>query len=76
MPLAARLHVRNDQAGLTELYWQAALWMAVLSFPAYLVTFSFARLVTVAMYGSAYGGSAPVLALLSLAYFVQTISGF
>lgn len=76
MPLAARLHARGDHAGLVDLYWQTALWMAVLSFPVYLVTFSFAPLVTSTLYGQTYAGSGPLLAMLAVAYFLQTSSGF
>jgi O-antigen/teichoic acid export membrane protein len=76
MPAAARLHARNDQAGLSDLYWQTALWMVALSFPIYVVTFSFARSVTTGLYGSAYSEAAPVLALLALGYFFQTALGF
>ena len=76
MPAAARLHARNDQAGLSDLYWQTALWMVALSFPIYVITFSFARSVTTALYGAAYTEAAPVLGLLALGYFFQTALGF
>lgn len=76
MPIAARLHARSDRAGLNDLYWQAALWMAVLSFPAYLIGCGFAGPVTTLIYGAEYAASAPLLAMLSFAYFVHTASGF
>ncbi|HUS14096.1 MAG TPA: flippase [Chloroflexia bacterium] len=76
LPLAARLHAQDDQPGLATLYWQTALWMAVLSFPVFVVTFSFAPAVTETLYGAAYTGAAPVLALLALGYFFQTALGF
>lgn len=76
MPIAARLHARGDQAGLEAFYWRSALWMAVLAFPPFLLMCAFAGPVTVGLFGPDYAGSAPFLALLSCAFFIQTASGF
>jgi O-antigen/teichoic acid export membrane protein len=76
MPMASRLYARGDQAQLHELYWQSALWMTILTFPIFLLTFSFARSSTVGLYGSAYAGSAPIMALLAAGYFFHTALGF
>jgi O-antigen/teichoic acid export membrane protein len=76
MPMAARLYARADRAGLADLYWQTALWMTVLAFPIFVLTFSFAPSVTLGIYGAPYAASAPILALLSFGYFFQTALGF
>lgn len=76
MPMAARLYARNDREGLSDLYWQSALWMAVLTFPIFLLTFSFAPALTTGVYGFQYAGSIPVMVLLSFGYFFQTALGF
>jgi O-antigen/teichoic acid export membrane protein len=76
IPMAARLFARDDRAGTTQLYWQTALWMLLLCFPIFALTFAFARPLTTLIYGERYLDSAPVLALLALGYFFQTAIGF
>jgi len=75
-PLAARLFARNDREGLNNLYWQTAIWMAVLSFPIFAVTFSLAKPITVLLYEKRYADSAVILALLSFGYYFNTALGF
>jgi O-antigen/teichoic acid export membrane protein len=76
IPSAARAFARSDTAELGRLYWQTALWMTVLTFPIFLLTSSFASVIVPSAYGSAYAGSAPILALLSIGFFVNTALGF
>jgi O-antigen/teichoic acid export membrane protein len=75
-PAAARLFARNDRAGINHLYWQTALWMAILAFPIFAVTFSLAQPLTLLLYGQRYADSAVILALLSLGYYFNTALGF
>lgn len=75
-PVAARLFARRDEEGINRLYWQTALWLAVLSFPVFAVTFSLARPVTVTLFGERYEQSAVYLALLSFGYYFQAALGF
>ncbi len=74
-PAAARLFARGDRAGINELYWRNAVWIAVMSFPIFVVTFSLARPLTVLLYGERYVGSAPYLAMLSLAFYFNAALG-
>jgi O-antigen/teichoic acid export membrane protein len=76
LPAAARLFVRGDRQGLSGLYWQTAMWMAVLSFPPFVCTFSFATPTAAALFGTRYLDAAPVLSILSLGYFFNTALGF
>jgi O-antigen/teichoic acid export membrane protein len=76
VPAAARLFARNDRAGVQDLYWQTAVWMAVISFPLFALTFSLAGEVTRVLYGERYDGSALYLAMLSLGYYFNTALGF
>jgi O-antigen/teichoic acid export membrane protein len=76
LPAASRLFARGDREGLSALYWQTAMWMAVLSFPLFACTFSFAAPTAAALYGTRYLDSAPVLSILSLGYFFNTALGF
>ena len=76
LPAASRLFARGDRQGLSALYWQTAMWMSVLSFPLFVGTFSFATPMATALYGTRYLDSAPVLSILSLGYFFNTVLGF
>ncbi len=76
VPAASRLFARNDRDGIRDLYWQTAVWMAVISFPLFALTFSLARPLTVTLYEQRYAASAPFLAMLSLGYYVNTALGF
>jgi O-antigen/teichoic acid export membrane protein len=75
-PAAARLFARNDRAGVSDLYWRTAIWMAVISYPLFAVTFSLADVVTVTLYGHRYESSAIYMALLSFGYYFSTALGF
>lgn len=75
-PLAARMFARHDEEGINRLYWQTAIWMAVLSFPIFALTFSLAQPVTSTLFGARYADSATYLALLSFAYYFNAALGF
>jgi O-antigen/teichoic acid export membrane protein len=76
MPVAGRLLAREDRAGINDLYWQSAVWIAVASFPMLAVSFSLAQPVTVLLFGDRYEQSAPVLALLASGHFFSAALGF
>lgn len=76
LPLAARMFAKGAISELGELYWRTAGWMTVLTFPLLLLTSIFAPVVVTTVYGSAYSGSATILAVLAAAYFFQTATGF
>ncbi len=75
MPLAARLFARGDIPGINDLYWRTAVWMAVLSFPVFSITFSLARSLTVALYGERYASSWILLQLFAVAYYFGVTLG-
>jgi O-antigen/teichoic acid export membrane protein len=76
LPSASRLFAKGDTAGINQLFWETSLWMSVLAFPIFLATACFARPLTVFLYGARYAPSAPILAVLSLAYFINVIFAF
>ncbi len=76
VPTAARLFARQDHAAINELYWRNATWLAVLTFPLFLVTFSLAEPTTGLLFGARYADSAPILAVLALGCFVNVLFGF
>ena len=75
-PLAARMFARHDREGINQLYWQTAIWIAVLSFPLFALTFSLADPLTVTLFGERYEGSAVYLSLLALGYYFNAALGF
>jgi O-antigen/teichoic acid export membrane protein len=75
-PMAARLFARHDTKGITEMYWQTAVWIAVISFPIFVVTFSIAGPVTVLLYGNRYADSATILAILGVGCYFHASLGF
>ncbi len=75
-PVAARMYARRDTHGVRDLYWRTAIWMAVISFPLFAVTFSMAGSLTSTLYGPRYADSAIYLALLSFGYYFNTALGF
>ena len=76
LPYAARLLARNDRAGINDLYWQTSTWIAVLSYPSFVVSFALAGPVLTLLYGPRYEDSALVLAILSVGYFLNAALGF
>lgn len=75
-PAAARLLAKAHFGAINALYWKTAAWMSVLSFPIFAATFSFAKPLTIFLYGNRYVPSVPVLALLALASYFNTSLGF
>ncbi len=75
-PAASRLFARADQAGIRELYWRTAAWIAVFSFPVFALTSVSAHDLTVGLFGQRYAGSASVLALLATGYYFGAMLGF
>lgn len=75
-PVAARLFARGDRAGIRDLYWQTAAWIAVLTFPVLALTTAFARPLTVALLGARYADAANYLALLSVGCYLNAALGF
>jgi O-antigen/teichoic acid export membrane protein len=76
MPSASRLFAKGDMTGINHLFWETSLWMSVLAFPIFLATSCFARPLTAFLYGARYAPSAPILAILSLGYFINVIFSF
>jgi O-antigen/teichoic acid export membrane protein len=75
-PMLARLYARSARAEMREFYWRSTLWVTVLSFPVFLLTFSFASATTSGIIGERYADSAPIMALLAFGYFFHCSLGF
>jgi O-antigen/teichoic acid export membrane protein len=75
VPVATRYFARGENQAMNDLYWQAATWTAVLSFPVFALTFSLAGPITVLLYEERYASSAIFLALLALGRYVDAAFG-
>jgi O-antigen/teichoic acid export membrane protein len=75
-PVAARLFARRDRAGMDQLYWTTALWIAVLTFPIFVLLTSLGTPLTGLVYGERYQSSGTYLTLLSLGYYANAALGF
>jgi O-antigen/teichoic acid export membrane protein len=75
VPLAARMFAERDRLGVNDLYWRTAIWIAILTFPVFALTFSLAEPLTVLLFGARYASSAPILAVLALGYYVNAATG-
>ncbi|MGE0160268.1 MAG: flippase [Gemmatimonadales bacterium] len=75
-PSASRLVARGDRVGLERHYWRTAMWVSVLSFPLFALSFTAAVPLTVLLFGERYAAAAPILSLVALSQFVQAAAGF
>jgi O-antigen/teichoic acid export membrane protein len=76
VPAAARLFARGANDEMRDLYWQTAIWMAVSTFPIFIVTFALAEPVTVLLYEPRYASSAIFLTMLTVGRYVDVVFGF
>lgn len=76
MPTMARMFARQDQEGIDDLYWQNAVWITVISFPIFLLTFSLAQPLTLLLFGERYADSAWIMAMLAFGYYFNAALGF
>jgi O-antigen/teichoic acid export membrane protein len=76
MPVASRMFARNERAGINHLYWQTAVWIAVISFPIFAITFGLAEPLIILLFGERYASSVVILMLLSVGYYCNCLLGF
>jgi O-antigen/teichoic acid export membrane protein len=75
-PSASRLLARHETAKVRDLYWQSAIWVAVLTFPILAVTTAYAAPFTAVTLGERYRASGEILAILSLGFYINAAFGF
>ena len=75
VPMASRMFAKQDRLGINALYWRTAIWIAILTFPVFIATFSLARPLTVLLFGHRYESSAPVLAILAVGSYFNAALG-
>ena len=75
-PGASRLFARNDAKGLNDLYWQTATWIALLTFPVFIVGLALGEPVAVFLFGEPYTGTGIILSTLVLGHYLSAAIGF
>jgi O-antigen/teichoic acid export membrane protein len=76
VPSASRLFARGDSGGVNDLYWRTSLWIAVLTFPLFAVTFATATPLSTLLFGERYARSGLILAIMAIGQYVQSSFGF
>jgi O-antigen/teichoic acid export membrane protein len=76
LPMAARLFSRGDHKGMRNSYWQTSVFLAVATFPIFIMTTVFAQTTTVTLFGSPYAESGWVLAATAFGYYFSVTLGF
>jgi len=76
MPTMARIFAQRDEQAIDDLYWQSAVWITVISFPIFLLTFSLAQPLTLLLFGERYAGSGWIMAVLAVGYYFNAALGF
>ncbi len=76
LPMTARLHARDDHDGVRDTYWHTSHFLAVSTFPVFVMTSVFAHTTTVTLFGHRYASAASVLLALSIGYYVSIALGF
>jgi O-antigen/teichoic acid export membrane protein len=76
MPTMARIFAQQDEQAIDDLYWQSAVWITVISFPIFLLTFSLAQPLTLLLFGERYAGSGWIMAVLAVGYYFNAALGF
>lgn len=74
-PHASRLFARGDEAGLGDLYWRSAAWMAVITFPIFAVCLFLAEPLTLLLFGPQYAGAGVLLAILAVGKYFNAAMG-
>lgn len=74
-PTASRLYAREDVDGINALYWQSASWVALMSFPVFVVCVLFYEPITVLLFGEQYAGAGLVLAVLAVGNYINAALG-
>ena len=75
-PGASRLYARDDRQALDDLYWQTAVWIAILTFPLVAMCVAFGEPLTVFLFGERYRSAGIVLSILAIGYYVNGAVGF
>jgi len=75
LPNAARLAAAKRDAELQSFFEATALWVALLSFPLFAISFVASDVLPILLFGQEYQSSGSILALLALGYYANACFG-
>lgn len=75
LPVVSQLLARNDRPAVRRLYWRSAAWLAIGTFPVFVVTFALAAPLTTLLFGSEFSDAASVLAVLAFGFYISSSFG-
>lgn len=75
IPLMSRLYTRGEKAETAAVYHRSTLWAVVFTFPILTLTFAFADVTAVTLFGQGYAASGPILAMFALGQYLQAVGG-
>lgn len=75
-PGASRLYAREDRQALDDLYWQTAVWIAILTFPLFALCVAFGEPLSAFLFGEPYRSAGVVLSILAIGYYFNGAIGF
>ena len=70
------MFARGEKHEISQLYWHSSAWIAVLTFPLFLISFSLATPTTVLLFGAEYASSGPVLSIIAFSMYLNAAFGF
>jgi O-antigen/teichoic acid export membrane protein len=76
LPMTARLHARDDHDGVRETYWHTSHFLAISTFPVFVMTTVFSGTTTVTLFGERYASAAPAMLALSVGFYASVAMGF
>ena len=75
-PAISRMFARGDVSSIDRVYWRTMAWIAVATFPLFLICIGLSEFVTVTLFGSDYADSAGVMSLLATGFYLSSVVGF
>ena len=75
-PGASRLYARKDRQALDDLYWQTAVWIAILTFPLFALCVAFGEPLSAFLFGEQYRSAGVVLSIMAIGYYFNGSIGF
>lgn len=76
VPTASRMLARGQTLEISQLFWHSTAWIAILTFPVLLLSFSLATPATIWLFGGEYASSGPVLSIIAIGLYVNSAFGF
>lgn len=73
VPLATRTFERAGKAGVSEVHWACARWIALLTFPIFAVSAFLSPQLVPLLFGERYADAAPLATVMAFGFYAQAI---